>query len=92
VYRTLWPEPLNPKLSGLCAVVRVRRLLEPWVREGLFGCDASGRIIDEDLLEQIQEELQELVVVGDDVLLAVSACEAEVSQRRARGSLHPASS
>lgn len=64
--------PLQADLSRLGAVVRLSHLFEPGVVQGLLRSDTLGRVVDEDLLEQIDKVLEECVVAGDDVLLYVS--------------------
>lgn len=65
--------PLQTDLSRLSAIVRLSHLLEPGVVQSLLCSDTLGRVIDEDLLEQIDKVLEESVVARDDVLYFVSA-------------------
>lgn len=64
--------PVQSNLGRLAAVVRERHHLEPGVLQGLLGRDAARRVVDEDLVEQVQELLQERGALGYYVLLSVS--------------------
>lgn len=58
----------NFDLRCLRAIIRVGRLLEPWVLQGLLSGNPVGGIVDKDLLQEILEAFQERCVAGDDVL------------------------
>lgn len=59
---------MEPNFSSLGPVVWHRGFLEPRVLQSLFGRDSFGRIIDEDLLEEIEEVAAELIIFRDDIL------------------------
>jgi hypothetical protein len=60
--------PLHPNLRRLRAIVRPRNLLEPRVLQCLLGVDAVLRVIHKDPPQEVEEELVEGRVGGDDVL------------------------
>lgn len=62
------PHALNANLGGLGAVIGYRHLAEPRVLESLSSRDPLGRVVDEDLLQKIQEQLQEGTGARDNVL------------------------
>lgn len=57
-------------LLGFGAIIFVV-FLEPIVLQGLVCCNTLLRVVDEDLLEQIEEFAVELVVSWDDFLKSV---------------------
>lgn len=68
----LHPQALNANLGRFGPIVGDGRLLEPRVGQGLLGRDAMRRVVDEDLLQQVQEILEESRVLRDDFLGRVS--------------------
>lgn len=70
---------LEANLGSLGSVVGRGHFLEPRVIQGLLGCDPVGRVIDEDLPQQVEEILEERRVRRDDILLCVSTAAAYFS-------------
>ena len=68
------PHLPQPDLCRLGPVIRMRRLSEP----GMLKCrprrDALGRIVDKDLLQQIEEVLEERAIRRNDVLSSLLVC------------------
>lgn len=68
---------LEADLSGLGAIVGHGGLAEPRVVEGLARRYPLGRVVDEDLLEEVQEQPQEAARRRDDVLGRSAAATSE---------------
>jgi len=60
--------PVESDLGGLAAVVRKRHHLEPGVLQCFLGSDAASRVVDKDLVEEIQKLFQEGSALGNYIL------------------------